>query len=57
MIKNAIKASRKIAKYDVNEVREYYNKVKSYKETMKKFNIPSSGSLWDVLNRPNIYKL
>ena len=56
-IKNAIKASRKIAKYNVDEVRKYYNKVQSYKQTMEKFNIPSSGSLWDVLNRPNIYKL
>jgi len=55
--KHAIKASRKIAKYDVDEVRKYHNKVNSYKKTMKKFNIPSSGSLWDVLNRPNIYKL
>ena len=54
-IKNAIKASRKIAKYDAKEIRRYYNKVKSYKKTMKKFNIPSKGSLWDVLNRANIY--
>ena len=54
-IKNAIKASRKIAKYDAEEIRRYYNKVKSYKKTMKKFNIPSKGSLWDVLIRVNIY--
>ena len=43
------------AKYDAEEIRRYYNKVKSYKKTMKKFNIPSKGSLWDVLNRVNIY--
>ncbi len=56
-IKKAIKASRKTAKYNVDEVRKYHNKVQSYKQTMEKFNIPSTGSLWDVLNRPNIYKL
>ncbi len=56
-VKNAIKASRKIAKYNVDEVRKYHNKVQSYKQTMEKFNIPSTGSLRDVLNRHNINKI
>jgi hypothetical protein len=53
-IARAINASRKIVKYNVKEIRDYYNKVKSYRKTMKKFNISSSGTLWYILHRPNI---
>lgn len=53
-IARAIHASRKIVKHNVKEIRDYYNKVKSYRKTMKKFNISSSGTLWYILHRPNI---
>ena len=38
-------------KYDnVEEIREYYSKVNSYKKTMDKFNISSKGTLHYILN-------
>lgn len=53
-VARAINASRKIVKHNVKEIRDYYSKVKSYRKTMKKFNISSSGTLWYILHRPNI---
>ena len=42
-------------KYDVIKVREYYNKVKSYRKTQKHFGISSGATLHNILHRPNIY--
>lgn len=35
----------------VKEIREYYNKHHTYKDTMKKFGISSKGTLWFILNK------
>lgn len=48
-IENAGNQSRK---YNYEEVREYYNQTKSYKNTMKKFGISSKGTLNYILNTP-----
>jgi hypothetical protein len=45
------KASIKTKKYDKDEVKRFYDKCKSYKETKEKFNISSSGTLHYVLNK------
>lgn len=53
----AMNASKKAIKYPlnlVNEIKEFYNNCKSYKETMEKYNIPSKGTLWYILNERKI---
>lgn len=53
----AINASKKAIKYPlniVNEIKEFYNNCKSYKETMEKYNISSKGTLWHILNERKI---
>ena len=52
-LKYAINASKNIRKFNnetIKEIREYHNKYKSYKKTMKNFSITSSGSLYYILN-------
>ena len=49
-IKKARHASSFIRKYDRGEVTKYYERTKSYKKTMKKFNISSKGTLHFILN-------
>lgn len=50
-IDKALHATSFIRKYDKNEVRNYYKKVKSYKKTMEHFNISSKGTLHFILNK------
>ena len=38
-------------KFNADEVKEYYNKCHSYKETMDKFNIPSKGTLHNIIHK------
>ena len=49
-VKLAKNASSYLKKYDYQKVKEYYNKCKSYKETMKRFDISSKGSLHYIIN-------
>lgn len=49
-IRIATIAASHLKKYDNIEVIDFYNKCKSYKETMKKFNISSKGTLHYILN-------
>lgn len=50
-IKRAINASSKIKKHDHEEIQKFYDKSKSYKKTMEKFNISSKGTLHFILNK------
>lgn len=34
----------------IDEIKEFYNNCKSYKKTMGKYNISSSGTLWHIIN-------
>lgn len=52
-IKHAKIASAHIIKYDfklVEEIRDFYEKCKSYKQTMAKYGISSKGTLWHIIN-------
>ena len=49
-IKHAKHASSFLLKYDHQEVREFHNISKSYKETMERFGISSNGTLHNILN-------
>lgn len=49
-IKKSLHASSFLKKYENDEVKKYYNKTKSYKKTMSKFNISSKGTLHYILN-------
>lgn len=40
-----------IRKWNKTEIIDFYNKVKSYKKTMKHFGITSKGTLWFLLNK------
>ena len=52
VIKNALMASSLIVKYhNVDEIRSYYSKSHSYKDTMIKFNINSKGTLYWIINK------
>lgn len=51
---NASSHIRKFTSEEITNIRNYHKIEKSYKKTMEKFNIPSKGSLWYVLN--NDYK-
>lgn len=51
----ALNATSYIRKYDKKEVRMFYASVKSYKETMEKFNISSKGTLHYVLNSAIVF--
>lgn len=51
--RSAIYASKAAIKYPielVQEIKEFYNQCKSYKQTMEKYNIFSKGTLWHILN-------
>ena len=50
-IKKARHATSFVRKHNKKEIKEYYNKVKSYNKTMAKFNISSKGTLHYVLNK------
>ena len=50
-VASAINASSHIKKYDVDEVKRYYEQTSSYKKTMDKFNISSKGTLHNIINR------
>lgn len=52
----AINATKHMIKHDFIKIREFYNKCKSYKETMKHFNISSKGTLHYILNNRYINK-
>ena len=54
--KHAMKATKAMMKYkNVNEIIKYHEKNgKSYKKTMKKFNISSTGTLHYILNNRTI---
>lgn len=49
-IKRAVYAASHLKKYNDEEIKKYYDSVKSYKETMNKFNISSKGTLHYILN-------
>lgn len=34
----------------IDEIKEFYNNCKSYRQTKEKYNISSSGTLWHILN-------
>jgi len=44
-------ARKQSTKYNANEVKDFYNQCKSYVQTMRKFNISSKGTLWNILNK------
>ena len=48
--KAAQKALRKFSRTELEEIRAYHSKVRSYKKTMEKFGITSKGSLHYMLN-------
>lgn len=48
---HAKRASSFLIKYDKDSVIEFYNKTKSYKETMKHFGITSKGTLYAIIHR------
>lgn len=50
-VKQANIATSHIKKYNHEEIYKFYNDCKSYEKTMKKFNIPSKGSLHFILNK------
>ena len=50
-ISKAIYAASFVKKYNKKEVREFYDKCKSYKKTMIEFNISSKGTLYFILNK------
>lgn len=50
-IERAINASSFIKIHNHEEIQQYYQKVKSYKKTMNKFNISSKGTLHYILNK------
>lgn len=50
-LNNSIYASSFVKKHNKDEIIEYYNKVKSYKLVMQKFNISSKGTLHYLLNK------
>ena len=50
-INNAGKANRKYSKQTILQIRDFYNKCKSYKKVKAKFNISSSGTLNSLLKR------
>lgn len=50
-IKHAHIATSYVKKYNHEEIYKFYNECKSYEKTMKKFNIPSKGSLHFILNK------
>lgn len=50
-IKKAFIATSHVRKYDKEEVRGFYDKCRSYKKTMAKFNISSKGTLHFILNK------
>jgi hypothetical protein len=50
-IKRALIATSKVRKHKHKEIIDYYNKVKSYNKTMKKFNISSKGTLHFIINK------
>lgn len=47
----SLNATAKWRKHNATEVKEFYNKCKSYKQTMEKFNISSKGTLHFILNK------
>jgi hypothetical protein len=49
-LKSALNATSSVRKYDKTEVRAFYDKVRSYKQTMENFNISSKGTLHFILN-------
>lgn len=49
-VKRALHASSFLTKYNKDEIREFHQKHKSYKKTMKRFEITSKGALHYVLN-------
>jgi len=49
-LKKALHAASFLKKYNYQEIKEYHNKVKSYKKVMEKFNISSKGTLNAILN-------
>jgi hypothetical protein len=51
VLKYALNATDKWRKYNASEVKEFYSTCKSYKQTMKKFNISSKGTLHFILNK------
>lgn len=51
VLKYALNATDKWRKYNATEVKEFYNKCKSYKLTKEKFHISSSGTLHFILNK------
>jgi len=50
-IESALNATSYIRKYNKVEVKEYYSKNPSYKETMEHFGITSKGTLHFILNK------
>lgn len=50
-IKKAFHASSFLKKYDNEDVIEFYNACRSYKQTMEKFNISSKGTLNYILRQ------
>ncbi len=49
-VKRALVATSYVRKYDKDEVKGFYKQTKSYKKTMKEFNISSKGTLHYILN-------
>lgn len=47
----ALYATSFVRKYDKKDVKLFYEKCKSYKKTMKEFNISSKGTLHYILNK------
>lgn len=52
----SINAGKRSRKHKHEEIIYFYNKTKSYKETMKKFDLSSSGTLSYILNKSLLVK-
>lgn len=51
IMRNCLIATSFVRKYDKDIIRAFHNTGKSYKETMKEFNISSKGTLHFILNK------
>lgn len=56
IIKIAHRAAKATIKYDRDEVMGFYERCKSYKQTMERFNISSGGTLHYILNKRKLSK-
>jgi len=56
VIERANRAAKATIKYDRDEVISFYERCKSYKQTMERFNMSSGGTLHYILNKRKLSK-